>query len=191
MKSPHIQLNLASEPFRRDRPILLGSAVTAALLAVVLAMLVSFIVSQRNAARETRAAIARAEGEQRQVNREQAQLEGILRQPENEVVLERSIFLNGLLHRKGISWTRLFGDLEKVFPHDVRLVSVRPFVTPDDRLQLDMVVGAQAPEPVIHLLRKLEASVLFGGTALQGWMPPSQNEPLYRYRVSVNYAQQL
>ena len=58
-------------------------------------------------------------------------------------------------------------------------------------VQLDMIVGASAPEPVIDLLKKLEGSPLFSGTALISSQPPSQNEPLYRYRVSVSYAQKL
>ena len=41
-------------------------------------------------------------------------------------MLERSVFLNALLYRKGISWTRIFADLEKVVPHNVRIMSDPP-----------------------------------------------------------------
>ncbi len=40
-------------------------------------------------------------------------------------MLERSLFLNTLIERKAISWTKIFADLEKVLPYNVRLVSVR------------------------------------------------------------------
>ena len=40
-------------------------------------------------------------------------------------MLERSLFLNTLIERKAISWTKIFADLEKVMPYNVRLVSVR------------------------------------------------------------------
>jgi type IV pilus assembly protein PilN len=85
----------------------------------------------------------------------------------------------------------MFEDLEKVFPGNVRLVAVRPYIADTGLIQLDMVVGAQTPEPVIDLLRRLESSTMFGATALLSSQPPSQNEPLYRYRVSVAYAQKL
>ena len=191
MNAPKVQVNLAREPFRQDRHLLVASFVTAALLLGTLVMLVTLVVQQRAAVADSRAEIADLEQKLRRLNAEHARLDGILREPENEVVLERSAFLNVLLQRKGISWTKLFDDLQGVFPGQVRLVSVRPFVTADNRVQLDMVVGAQSPEPVIQLLRKLEGSPLFGATAVQGWNPPVQNEPLYRYRVSVNYAQKL
>jgi type IV pilus assembly protein PilN len=187
----HIPINLASEPFRKDRPLLVASAATAVLLVVVLVMLIGIIIREREGARESRESMAQVEEQLRLVNAQHAKLEAKLRQPANAAVVDRSIFLNTLLVRKGISWTRLFEDLEKVFPGTVRLVAVRPYLVGDNVVQLDMVVGSQAPEPVIDLLRRLENSQMFGATALLSSQPPTQNEPLYRYRVSVNYAQKL
>jgi type IV pilus assembly protein PilN len=96
-----------------------------------------------------------------------------------------------LLQRKGISWTKIFSDLEDVIPYNVRLVSVRPEVNGQNEISLQMVVGAASSEPVLELLMSLEKSPQFGPTSLHNWLPPSQNEPLYRYRVSVSYAQKL
>jgi Tfp pilus assembly protein PilN len=188
---PRIKINLASEPFRRDRPILAASAATAVLLLGVLALLVVTIVNERNAARESREQLAGLQRQLQQVNAQIAQNEAELRKPENAEVLEQSVFINMLLQRKGISWTKMFSDLEHVFPGNVRLVAIRPYVTGDNKVQLDMIVGSQTPEPVIDLLKRFEGSALFGQTALVSSQPPSQNEPLYRYRVSVNYAQKL
>jgi type IV pilus assembly protein PilN len=106
-------------------------------------------------------------------------------------VLERSLFLNALLFRKGISWTRIFADLEQTLPHNVRLISIRPFVNAQNQITLEMNVGAESPEPIIALLKALEESPLFGSVYQHTSLPPSQSEPLYRYRVSVNYAQKL
>ena len=125
------------------------------------------------------------------MNRDYNRIASQLRQPANTVVFDRSIFLNQLLQRKGISWTRLFSDLEAVFPSTVRLITVRPYLTANSEVQLDMVVGASSPEPVIDLIQKLENSPVFGATALLSSQPPSQNDPLFRYRVSVSYAQKL
>ena len=186
-----IPVNLSNEPFRRDRPLLAASAATAVLLLVVLGLLISIILREREGASESREMLARLNQQLAGINTQIARHEADLRKPENSAVLERSYFINTLLHRKGISWTRMFADLENVFPHNVRLVTVRPFVTGDNRVQLDMIVGSQTPEPVIDLLLKLEGSPLFGATALVSSQPPSQNDPLYRYRVSVNYAQKL
>lgn len=191
MKTARIPLNLASEPFRRDRPLLIGSAVAALLLILVLTMQITAISREREAASEARATLAGLNRDISGVNQRIAQLEAELRKPANAAVIERSAFLNTLLRRKGISWTRLFDDLEAVFPHNVRLVTVRPSVTLDGSVALEMVVGAQAPEPVIGLLKRLEGSSLFSRTEVLSSAPPTQNDPLYRYRLSVNYAQKL
>lgn len=191
MKTARIPLNLASEPFRRDRPLLAGSAVAAVLLVALLVMQVMTILREREAAAEARATMAGLNREIAEVNRKISALEAELRKPANAAVIERSAFLNVLLKRKGVSWTRLFSDLEAVFPHDVRLVTIRPAVTAAGPVQLEMVVGAQAPTPVIELLRRLEGSKLFSGTEVLSSAPPTQNDPLYRYRLSVDYAQQL
>ena len=52
-----------------------------------------------------------------------------LRRPQNADVLEQSVFLNALLKRKGISWTKIFADLEKVVPYNVRIIQIRRFGT--------------------------------------------------------------
>jgi type IV pilus assembly protein PilN len=186
-----IPLNLSSEPFRKDRPILAASVATAFLMLVILGFLVTNILRNRDAARESREAMAETESQLKRINSEYSRLEAELRKPENSAVLERSAFINSLLQRKGISWTRMFEDLDKVLPGTVRLVAVRPYVTGDNAVQLDMIVGSQSPGPVIELLRRLENSQVFGATSLLNSSPPTQNEPLYRYRVSVNYAQKL
>lgn len=191
MSVVRIPLNLASEPFRKDRAMLVGSALTAVLLVAVLVMQVMIVAQEREGARESREMTEMIEQQLRMVRAEQARLEAQLRQPANAEVMDRSAFINSLLVRKGISWTRLFEDLERIFPGTVRLVAVRPYLAGDNVVQLDMIVGSQTAEPVIELLRRLESSSTFGATSLLSSQPPSQNEPLYRFRVSVNYAQKL
>lgn len=186
-----IPVNLASEPFRRDRPMIVASAVLGVLLTALLGGLVYLAIAERDRAAAARATI---DGMQRQMDalsREENRLQGVLRRPENAEVLDRSLFLNSLLLRKGVSWTKIFADLEQVTPHTVRLMSVRPQISADNQLTLDMWVASQATEPVVNFVMQLEQSPLFGATTVSTSLPPSQNEPLYRYRVSVKYAQKL
>ncbi len=186
-----IAINLASEPFRPRRPVVAATAALAALLLAVLGAVLYMGVEERARLRATREAVARLEQEARTLAAEQARLEAILRQAENAEVLEHSIFYNSLLHRRGISWTRLFEDLEQVMPHDVRLISIRPQLGAHNEVLLDMVVGAESSEPVVALLARLENSPRFGQTYVHNRIPPSQSEPLLRYRISVRYEQEL
>ncbi|HUS05217.1 MAG TPA: hypothetical protein VMZ52_02905 [Bryobacteraceae bacterium] len=186
-----IPVNLASQPFRRDRPMLIASALVGILLAGLLCMLIFLAVSERNRARDARELIGRLNGQLRTLAAEQARLDTVLRQPQNAEVLDRSQFVNALLQRKALSWTKIFSDLERVVPHNVRLISVRPQINSQNDVLLDMVVAAQNGEPVVNMLMQLESSPVFGATTIHSSLPPSQSDPNFRYRVSVSYAQKL
>jgi len=186
-----IPLNLAREPFRRDRPILVASALTALLLFGSLVMLVSLAVSEKQAAQQAQADLTKLNRQLAAIRTEQAKLDRDMRLPGNEVVLDRSILINTLIRRKAISWTRIFSDLATVLPPNVRVIAVRPQVNTKDQLSLDMTVAAETPEPVINFIAKLEGSDVFGAVTPSGITPPTQNDPIYRYRLSVIYAQKL
>ncbi len=187
-----VPINLASEPFRQDRPAFVATLVMGGVLGLLL-ILQSFLVYQeRSRMAETREAIEKLNKDVMQLNAEQAKFDGAMRLPENAEALQRSLLLNTLIDRKSISWTRMFADIAQVMPADVRLITVRlPNINSQNEVLLDMVVGAKNPEPVIQLIRRLEAAPMFGPTTIHTQLPPGQNEPLYRARISVSYAQKL
>jgi type IV pilus assembly protein PilN len=188
----HVPINLASEPFQRTRAVVAASAAGCVALLLLLVVQVSHILSERGQAAETRAAIGHLDRQLKIVGSAQGRLDATLLEPVNAEVLDRSLFFNTVILRKSISWTRLFADLEQVVPNDVRLVSVRlPEIDTRNRVLLDMVVGANDAGSVVAMIKRLQASPLFGPTAIHSSMPPSQSETLTRYRLSVTYAQKL
>ncbi len=186
-----VPLNLAREPFRRDRPVLIASVAGCVLLAVSLIVLTSIAISQRSQSQQTRATLDRVNAQLARMRAEQVRLDAQMRQPANAVVLDRSILINDIIQRKSISWTRIFADLETVLPPNVRITVIRPQVNAKDALSLDMTVESESPEQVIGFITKLEGSEVFGSTEVSTWSPPTQNDPYYHYRLSVNYAQKL
>ncbi len=187
-----IPINLSTEPFRRDRPMLVASGAVAVVLALMLGVLVFLIAADRARVKDTRVAVARLDSEVRKISSEQAQLEGTLRQPANAEVLQRAYLLNTLIEHKAISWTKIFSDLESVMPMDVRIISVRlPQITSQNEVVLDVEVGAKDPGPFLVFLDRLNKSPLFGPVEVKSTQPPTQQEPIYKYRFTVNYAQKL
>ncbi len=190
-------INLASQPFRRER------AQNALLTVIGAALLCSFLVlgslflHERAQAADLRRVIDAERTQLQQLQRQQAQFSTVLARPENADVFSRNVFLNELIARRAVSWTVVFRDLEKTLPPNMRLIGVRlPQVAGGDaegtdRVQLDMVLGTDRPEVLIELLKRLERSQLFGSAQVLGQQPPTQNDPLYKYRVTVTYAQKL
>ena len=107
--------------------------------------------------------------------------------PENAQVLELSVFLNTLLSRKGISWTRILADLEKTMPTNVKVLNIQPYVTGRNQMTLSLTVRSESPgtgDPI------LQGAGEFG---LIRWRhperipaAPSQADALYRYRFTVS-----
>ncbi len=185
-----VAINLASQPFRRDRAMLLASIAVSLLLVGTLCGLASLSTADRARLADARRETGRLRAEIRKATADQAQLDAMLRKAENAEVLERSVFLNDLLLRKGISWTRIFADLEKALPYNVRVIQIHPTVDGQNRIMLDMQVGSESPEPVIEMLKTM-AQPPFANPDPKLQQAPSQSEPLWRYRVSVEYGQKL
>jgi Tfp pilus assembly protein PilN len=190
-ETPLFPINLAREPFRRDRPILVASAAVGVLMAFSLIFLVWLAVSAHGAAIQTQQQLDAARLNLTKIRREQARLDGQMRRPEYAVVFDRNIMINELIRRKAISWTRIFADLSTVLPETVRITAIRPQVNAQDHLSLDMTVEADAAPQIISFVSKLEGSSVFGATEVSTITPPNQNDPYVHYRISVNYAQKL
>ena len=96
-----------------------------------------------------------------------------------------------------MSWTKVFEDLKTVVPSNMRVEVIRlPQLGAQEiggvnHVQLDMVVGTDHPEAVLELFRQLISSNLFGAASVINQSPPTQNDPLYKFRVMVSYAQKL
>jgi type IV pilus assembly protein PilN len=186
-----IPINLASEPFRRDRAMMVASCAVSVLLLGSLAILIMLANADNAQLADVRRDVTQLRAQLNAVEKQQTQFDAVLRKPENAEVLQLSVFLNSLLHRKAISWTRILADLEKTLPANVKVLNIQPYVTANNQVTLNLQVGSTEPEPVIRFYQALEGSSLFGGVIQNIYQPPSQSEPLYRYRFTVNYAQKL
>jgi Tfp pilus assembly protein PilN len=186
-----IPINLARQPFRQNRAMVVGSGVAALLLIASLAFLVSRSITERREALETQAVLTGVNRQLAAMRAEQAKLNGQMRRPGNEVALDRIVLLNELIKLKATSWTKIFADLEKVLPYNVRVLSIRPSINARDEVFLDMQVAADLPENVNAFIVNLESSDTFGSVTVSSVTPPSQTDQFHRYRLSVNYAQKL
>jgi Tfp pilus assembly protein PilN len=190
------EINLASQPFRRERAQNAIIAAVCVALTCSLFVLVGLFLHERAQAGDLRNVIENQNSRLHALQRQQAQFSRVLAKPENADVFATNVFLNELIARRGVSWTRVFSDLGTVLPENMRLLGIRlPQVGEDstgtNRVQLDMIVATEKSEAVIGLLKNLEGSPLFGSASVVTQTPPSQNDPFYKYRVTVAYAQKL
>jgi hypothetical protein len=124
-----ITVNLATRPFRDNRPIagVLGTA--AVLIALLAAYNAWTFVSHgghyaavQERVREDRARLEVLEGEERALAKEIAARDF-------RAVYERGRFASELILRRAFSWTLLFNTLEAVIPPDVMMSAIRPTIS--------------------------------------------------------------
>src|ERR1035438_7962204 len=118
-----IPINLASQPFRKDRAMLAASLGIGVLLVATLAALVMLANADNAQLADLRKEVTQLHAEIAAAGKQQAEFEAVIRKPENAQVLELSVFLNTLLSRKGISWTRIRSE-----EHTSELQSLRHLV---------------------------------------------------------------
>jgi type IV pilus assembly protein PilN len=197
MNASPAAINLASQPFRRERARTALLAAVCSVLVLSLIVFTALIFKERRQASELRRTINGERSQLAQLSRVQAQFQGVIGKPGNADVFSKSVFYNELIARRAVSWTRVFEDLGKVMPYNVRLVSLRlPQVAAEDaggtnHVQLDMTVGSEQPQAVLELFKRLQSSGLFGAPYIVSQDAPTENEPLFRYRMSVPYVQKF
>jgi type IV pilus assembly protein PilN len=190
-------INLASDPFRRERAQNATYALVCVVLLCSLLVITGLILKSRSQASIIRADIARQQSELRALRGEQGRYQAVLGKQSNADVFARSVFLNELIARRGVSWTRVFEDLTTVMPPTVRLEVIRLPQIPTqqagevNRVQLDLTLGADHTDALIDLLKRMASSPLFGAVTVVSQNPPTQNDPLYKCRLTVSYGQKL
>ena len=162
-----ISVNLATRPFIELRPLFARLRLAIGLL-VLTAVAMAFAVSSLSA----KAKIATAEMDQlkAQTNastEKRARNEARMRQPQNQAVLDRSRFLNGLFARKSFSWTAVMMDLERVLPVGVQVTSIDPVIAKDGEVSIRLRVTGDR-DKAIQLVRNLEHSSRFRAARLSG-----------------------
>lgn len=197
MLSQQPVINVASDPFRRERATNAFYGLACLALFCLLIVMTTLFFRSRVKASRIHEEIAKEEQMLQILQSEQKGYSAVLSRPRNADIFSRSVFLNELIARRAVSWTLVFRDLETVMPGNMRLETIRLPQTPAqqiggvNRVQLDMTVGTDNPETVIQFLKNLIGSNLFGAASVVSQTPPTQNDPLFKYRVSVSYAQKL
>lgn len=154
-------LNLASDPFINYRPfaVTVSALGLVALLLTVALALQTFTVWRRGTQAQER--LFELQQRREQLTAEQTLLETELREPQTMAVLERAGFFNRLINQKGLSWARLFVDLEKALPPRVRVVALTPRLRDDGRVDVRMRVGADSEGALVEFLEALGQSGKF------------------------------
>jgi Tfp pilus assembly protein PilN len=159
-------LNLSTRPFKPYRAANFGLL---ALLLVLLAISAGQVLSYQQYS--SLAAVSREEeqgvkADTDQVTVQVQKLNEKMTSGNATAKLSEVELLNRILIRKSFSWTRVFANLEKAMPENVRLLSLSPFLDEKGRIGLTMEVRGRSLSDATEFLRTLEQSKIFSEVSL-------------------------
>jgi hypothetical protein len=154
-------LNLSTRPFPAYRLINLALASVLIALIVVSVWQAYGFVQFSSMTRTIRDTDQEARVESEALGRRVAELEGRLDRPEAAAKLTEIGFLNRLILRKELSWTRLFANLEEMVPDSVHLVSLTPDVGTEGAVILYINIRGRSVTDDSKFIEALERSPVF------------------------------
>jgi Tfp pilus assembly protein PilN len=160
-------LNLSTQPFPAYRLINMALVLMLVVLAGVSVWQGVGFVRYSDRARSIRTAEQDNRVEAEALGKRVAELESRLDRPESTAKLSEISFLNHLILRKSLSWTRLFAVLEELVPNNVRFTNLTPDVGAHGEIMLRLGARARTIADVKEFLKRLENSPLFENVMYQ------------------------
>jgi Tfp pilus assembly protein PilN len=161
-----LDLNLATHPYEDAGQFWIRWGTPVTVLALLTLALVGWTVRGWMDAGRDRQAIAALQAQIHERDSERASAQAYLEMTTNRSTRDQSQFLNGLIQRKGFSWTRVFEDLERVMPNNLHVVSLRPEINEQGQVELDMKVVGDTRSGAVELVHRMETSKHFQASQL-------------------------
>ena len=171
-----LDLNLSTKPFPAYRLINTALALVLAGLLIISAWQGMGFVRYSRLARPLRPAEIDARVEAESLGKQVAEVESRLDRPEATAKLNEVGFLNHLIARKNLLWTRLFADLEDLVPNNVHLVGLRPDIGANDVVTLQIELRARSVADASEFIHRLEKSPVFQNIIVSNEQRLDRNE---------------
>ena len=156
-------LNLSTRPFPAYRLVNIVLAVGLVVLIVLSAWQTTSFIRFTRLTRSIRLSEIDLRVEAESLGKRVADLESRLDRPEATAKLNEIGFLNRLIARKNLSWTKLFADLEEMVPNNVHLVSLTPEFATTGGIILRIDLEARSVGDASEFIHRLEKSPVFEG----------------------------
>ncbi len=158
-----LNINLASQKYEDVRQFYVRWGAVLAVLAFLTVLLAS--LSYLKYSRSTAAARQTRDLQQRiaSLEKQRSQLIEFENRPENLDVKQQKKYWNTQIAKRAFSWTQLLNEMQKIMPRRAFLESVQPELTPDNHLQLRLVINGEKQEDARELQVKMEDSPRFQG----------------------------
>ena len=180
--------NLASQPFANTRPVWVTAAVLAVLAVVATTVSVVEYVGKHGQEQEAAGRLVQLEARRTRLASEVRSANDALSRVPWKALSSETASLGQVVAHRRLSWTLMLGDLERVLPWNVRLVSISPVVDPEGQVKLMLTGVATGREAWLELLARLFTDDHFSNPVpVSEEAPGPTNSQGHRFQVTVRY----
>ena len=179
-----IHLNLASRPYRDERPFIAVVVVSSLLIAFLTLMNFDAWYRYRNETQSTRAKIAGLEKQAEQERTRTDALNQKLRMVDVKKLALQTQFANAQLAERAFSWSELLDRLERVLPDYVRIEAISPSFDQSGNVHLTMQCVARDSDGLVKTLNQMNRERYFTNP-----FPDHEDHTAdgYHFNISVDY----
>lgn len=182
MKALH--LNLASRPYRNERPFIAVVVVSSLLIAFLTLMNFDSWYRYRKNTEKTRGDIATLEqrAEQERVRTEAVNQK--IRGVDVKLLAKQTQFANTQLAQRAFSWSELLDHLERVLPDYVRIESISPSFSANGLVHLNLQCVGRDGDGLVNTMNRLNRNEHFSNP-----FPTNEDhtDKGYRFNIGVDY----
>jgi Tfp pilus assembly protein PilN len=186
-----LNINLASQKYEDVRKFYLRWSTAIGLAALLAVLLIGLAVMNSFSSSKSSQRIKELKQQVAFLEKQRAAAEAVSNLPENHDVNAQKNYWNKQINRRQLSWTQLFNDLQRIMPARSYLSSVRPEITPDNRLKLTLTIMGDTHENALELEKKMEKSERFRGPIINGegmQLDQKSGTQLWKFEIVTYYA---
>ena len=179
-----LHLNLASRPYRDERPFIAVVVVGSLLIAFLTLTNFDTWYEYRNETQDTRAKIATLEKQAADERARTNTLNQRIRAVDVKLLAKQTQFANTQLAQRAFSWSELLDQLERILPDYVRIVSITPSFEDNGLVKLSLQCVARDSTGLVSTLTRFNANPRFSGA-----FPLNEDHTPegYRFTITVSY----
>jgi hypothetical protein len=179
-----IRNNLATNPVKNYSLYFLGC-----LVLLVAALLFTFfnarsLMSWQSESSRLQVNISEQQKKRADLQNEASKLRLRITQIKTPQFISETEFMNNAIKRRTFSWTTLFDEFERIFPDNVKMVSVYPQIN-DEQIYISMEVAGKSLNDIVGLISVLQSAPAFSEVVLKS--ERQQNDGNLHAAISLTY----
>jgi type IV pilus assembly protein PilN len=180
-----LHLNLASKPYRDERPFYAAVVLLVLALGFLLINNVQTAVQYFSATRNTRTEIADLQKAIAAEEKKSADAQAQIKKLDLRALNSRVSYVNAEIAERAFSWSALLDQLERVLPNNVKITTLTPTIGKDGETHLLMACVAKDGSGLIRFLNNLLANGHFARPFPQ--TEAKMQDGSYQFSIAVDY----